>query len=441
VILLESVGLGLTNLRLHLLRSILTALGIILGVAAVIIMVSIGQGSKAEALATIERLGARNIIARSVKPAETGQQQGGQQRSWVLSFGLTRDDLRVISENFPDAAAIVPVKSVGGEVLRLDKRLVSQAYGVTPDLPRVTRVHVSRGRYITEADMDSRAMVAVIGYEVARQLFPFDDPLGNTVRIDDQTFEVVGVLRPVGLAGGAGAQLIGRDLNFDVHIPLTTASIVFGDTTVRRSSGSFQASEVQISEIILMAPERDRVLTDAGRLRRIIDVRHDEPDVQLIVPYELLEEANKQALTWNLVLGSVAGISLLVGGIGIMNIMLATVTERTREIGIRRALGATRRHIVAQFLVETGVLSALGGLIGVGLGIAASFGVEWIVPILPNTPFVGRFFDANAALPTELTLWSIVLAFGVAAATGLAFGLYPAVKASKQDPIVALRHD
>ena len=441
MILLESVGLGLTNLRLHLLRSILTALGIILGVAAVIIMVSIGQGSKAEAMATIERLGARNIIARSIKPAETGQQQGGQQTSWVIRFGLTRDDLSVIRQNFTRAEAIVPVKSVGAEVLREDRRLASQAYGVTPDLPRVTSVSVDRGRYITDADMDAHAMVAVIGYEVARQLFPFNDPLGSTIRIDDETLVVVGVLRPVGLAGGAGASLIGRDLNLDVHVPLTTASLVFGDTTSRRSSGSFENTEVEISEVFIMAPSRDSVLTDAARLRRIIDVRHTDPDVELIVPYELLDKAKKDALTWNLVLGSVAGISLLVGGIGIMNIMLATVTERTREIGIRRALGATRHHIIAQFLVETGVLSALGGLIGVGFGIGASFVVEWVVPILPNTPLIGRFFDANAALPTELTLWSIVLAFAVAATTGLAFGLYPAVKASKQDPIVALRHD
>jgi len=433
--------MGLTNLRLHLLRSVLTALGIILGVAAVITMVSIGEGSKREALATIERLGARNIIVRSVRPPESNQQQGGEQRSWVMKYGLTRDDLAVIRENFRDAEVIVPIKEIGSEILRADKRRASQAYGVTPDLPKVTMVSVDRGRYITSADIDEATMVAVIGYEVARHLFPFDDPLGNTLRIDDHTLEVVGVLRPVGLAGGAGAQLVGRDLNFDVHVPMTTASMVFGDSVVRRQSGSFSASEVEISEISMMAPSRDRVMVDAKRLQRIIDVRHKQLDVQMIVPYELLEEARKAALTWNLVLGSVASISLLVGGIGIMNIMLATVTERTREIGIRRALGATRKDITTQFLIETGVLSAVGGLIGIGLGLALSVGVEFGVPMLPEAPLIGRFFPADTALPTQITMWSILLSFGVAAATGLVFGIYPAIMAAKQDPIVALRHD
>jgi len=433
--------MGLTNLRLHMLRSILTALGIILGVAAVITMVSIGEGSKREALATIERLGARNIIVRSVRPPESNEQQGGQQRSWVMKFGLTREDLAVIRENFPDAEVIVPIKEIGSEILRGDKRRASQAFGVTPDLPKVTSVSVQRGRYITAADLDSTKMVAVIGYEVAKHLFPFDDPLGATIRIDNQTLKVIGVLRPVGLAGGAGASLVGRDLNFDIHVPMTTASMVFGDTAVRRQSGSFSASEVEISEISMMAPSRDRVMIDAQRLQRIIDVRHKEPDVQMIVPYELLEEARKAALTWNLVLGSVASISLLVGGIGIMNIMLATVTERTREIGIRRALGATRRNIIMQFLIETGVLSAVGGLIGIVLGLGLSITVEIGVPLLPEMWLIGGFFPADTALPTQITMWSILLSFGVAAATGLVFGIYPAIQAAKQDPIVALRHD
>jgi putative ABC transport system permease protein len=440
--LLEIIKLGLTNLRLQLLRSILTALGIIFGVAAVITMVAIGEGSTAEALAQIERLGARNIIVRSQRPAESANQQSGQQRSWVQTYGLTFDDLRVIQENFPDASVIVPVKEVGGQLLREERRQVSQAMGTTPDLLDAAGLHVARGRYLTLGDLEDRAMVCVIGSEVARTMFPLEDPLGQTLRVDDKVFEVIGVLEPVGLSGGAGAALVGRDLNLDLHLPITTARAAFGDTVVRRSSGSFNASEVQVQEIFLQSPSREAVIPDASRLRRIMEVRHpDLTDVSLIVPFELLENARRRALAGQWISGAIAGISLLVGGIGIMNIMLANVTERTREIGIRRALGATRKHIVSQFLVETGVLGAIGGLIGVALGVGLAVVLDRVVPLLPRAPLIGKAFPADVSLPTQISTWSIIVAFLVAAATGLIFGIYPARKAAKQDPIVALRHD
>ncbi len=439
---LETIRLGLKNLRLHLLRSTLTALGIILGVTAVITMVSIGEGSKRQALDQIERLGARNLIIRSLKPAESAQAQGGQQRSWVLKYGLTFGDLKVIEQNFPDAEAIVSLKSVGGQVLKGDRRLVSQAFGVEPEVLDVARLRLKRGRYITREDLDQRAMVAVIGSEVARALFPFDDPLGQSMRIDEQVVTVIGELEPVGLAGGAAGTLVGRDFNLDVHIPKTSARDLFGDTVVRRASGSFSAEEVELYEIYIVAPNRERVLSDAARLERLLIALHPrEKDYELHVPYQLLESARKTALTWSLVLGAIAGISLLVGGIGIMNIMLASVTERTREIGIRRALGATRKHIVSQFLVETGVLSAIGGLLGVALGVGLSVLIGWGSEIAYQIPVIGDFFSADASLPTTLTGWSIILSFSVATATGLIFGIYPAIVAARQDPIVALRHD
>ncbi|MEC9372955.1 MAG: FtsX-like permease family protein, partial [Planctomycetota bacterium] len=211
---------------------------------------------------------------------------------------------------------------------------------------------------------------------------------------------------------------------------------------IRRASGSFQASHVEIQELYLASPTRDRVLEDAARLRRLLEVLHPKlEDLEIIIPYELLENARKSAMTWNLVLGAIAGISLLVGGIGIMNIMLASVTERTREIGIRRALGATRKHIIWQFLVETGVLSAIGGLLGIALGVGLSLLIGWGVPLLPEAPYIGRFFNTNVDLPTQITQWSIALSFSVATLTGLVFGIYPAIVAARQDPIVALRHD
>ena len=439
--LLETIRLGLSNLRLHMLRAVLTALGIILGVSAVITMVSIGEGRKRDALLQIERLGAKNIIVRSLQPPEPDS-SSGQERSWVSKYGITRADLEVIRENFPEAESIVPLKELGSEIIRGGRKRVSQAYGTTPEILTSSGIRVARGRYLTQSDMDNRSMVCVIGDQVAKDFFPLDDPLGSEIRIDSKTFRVIGVLSPVGLAAGAGTNLVGRDLNKDLHVPLTTATATFGDVVARRTSGSFSGRDVQIAEVHLTSPDRDRVIVDAERLKRIMEVRHPGlKDVQFVVPYELLEEAKRSLLVWNMVLGAIASISLLVGGIGIMNIMLATVTERTREIGIRRALGATRKHIVGQFLVETGVLSCIGGLVGVVLGLAISWGIGYGVPLLPRLPLVGRYVPTNVSLPTQVTGWSIALAFLVAALTGLVFGLYPALKASRQDPIQALRHD
>jgi putative ABC transport system permease protein len=440
--LLETIRLGLTNLRLNLLRSILTALGIIFGVAAVIAMVGIGEGSTREALAQIERLGAKNIIVRSQRPPEAQTQQGGGQRSFLNRYGITYADLKVIEENFPDAVHVVPLKEVGGEILRDELRKISQAFGTTPRYAEVARLQIGRGRYLTDSDMVSQSLVCVIGSEIAKEFFRLEDPVGQRIRIDDRVLEVVGVLAPVGLSGGAGSALVGRDLNLDVHIPFTTARAVFGDAVIRRTQGSFQGNEVQVAEVYLESPLRERVITDAARLKRIMEQRHPGlTDVGMIVPYELLESARKRALTGQWISASIAAISLLVGGIGIMNIMLATVTERTREIGIRRALGATRKHIVAQFLVETGVLSAVGGLVGVALGLGLTVALDKIVPMLPDAPFIGDYVPRDVSLPTAVSPWAVVVAFLVAAATGLVFGIYPARKAARQDPIVALRHD
>ncbi len=429
------IRLGLGNLWLHRLRTLLTALGIIFGVAAVIIMVSIGEGTKRQALERFERLGAKNIIVRSTKPPESAA-AASSTRGRSIRYGLTRDDLKILTESFPEAEAIVPLKEVGGTVMRKSRRKSSQSYGTTPELLQVANLRIARGRYLNQSDLDDRATVAVIGHELANELFPFDDPLESTVKIDDKAMKIVGILAPVGLAGGAGGALVGRDLNFDLHIPLTTAQTGFGDQIFKRSGGGFQAATVQVSEIYLAAPTRDEVVSYANLIRRIIDVRHEKTnDVTLIVPYELLETATRDALSRQVVLSAIAAISLLVGGIGIMNIMLASVTERTREIGIRRALGATRRHITQQFLVETSVLSLIGGLLGVALGVGLSIGLGYAAPL------IAARLKSTFEMPTQLTLWSILLAFVVAALTGLVFGIYPAMKAAKQDPIVALRHD
>ncbi|MDP7008508.1 MAG: ABC transporter permease [Phycisphaerales bacterium] len=440
-IIFETIYLGLRSLRLHALRSVLTSLGIVLGVAAVIVMVSIGEGNKQAALRAIESLGATNIIVRSQRPPES-QNVGSQRRSFVAKFGITRADERRLRK-FIGANQIVPLKAVGSEIANGAVRTTSQTFGTIPDLLKVANLHVQEGgRYIVEEDMIRRAPVAVIGSEIANQFFPLTDPVGKQIRIDTRVFTIVGVLKPVGLAGGTGSALVGRDLNKDVHVPMTTSRLEFGDIVVRRESGSFSGEEVEVSEVYITAPSTEEVVSMAEHVRQIMHVDHPQmKDIEVIVPWELLENVRRTTATMNILLTAIAAISLLVGGIGIMNIMLATVVERTREIGIRRAVGATRRDIAAQFLVETGSLSAVGGLLGIIVGVGISIGLESLLQLLLKLPWLRGVADIGAGLETQVTVWSIVVSFFVAAGTGLIFGIYPAVIASRQDPIVALRHD
>ena len=439
--LLEIVRLGLRNLALHKLRSTLTSLGIILGVAAVIIVVAIGEGNKQSTLREIKALGATNIIIRSQKPPQSSNASASN--SFVVQYGIERADLRRLQEFMGDARQLVPLKTVGSEIRRRTERTVSQVFGTVPALADVANLRIREGgRYLVPEDELTAAPVAIIGSEVADTFFRLEDPVGKDIRIDEQVFTVVGVLEPVGFAGGAGAALVGRDLNKDVHIPMATAIRQFGDVYVRRQSGSFNGEEVQVSEIYLQAETTEEVITLADRAIRLLEVGHpDLRDVQVIVPWELLENARRTMLVWNIMLVAIAAISLLVGGIGIMNIMLASVVERTREIGIRRALGATRRHIVAQFLVETGSISTFGGVLGILMGVGISLGLGEFVRWLLSLPALRGLVEGEFRLEPVITAWSIVASFVVAAGVGLVFGIYPAIVASRKDPIEALRHD
>ena len=437
----ETIFLGLKSLRLHALRSVLTSLGIVLGVASVIVMVSIGEGNKQGALRAIQSLGATNIIVRSQRPPES-QQVGSQRRSFVATFGMTRADLKRLKE-FVASDSIIPLKAVGSEISKGASRTTSQTFGTIPLLKTAANLHVQPGgRYLVEGDLERRAPVAVIGSEIEKLFFPLSDPVGQQLRIDTRVFTIVGVLKPVGLAGGTGSALVGRVLNKDVHIPLTTAKLEFGDIVFRRQSGSFSGEEVEISEIYITAPSTDEVVSMAEHIRAIMKVGHPKmEDVEIIVPWELLENVRRTTATMNILLTAIAAISLLVGGIGIMNIMLATVVERTREIGIRRAVGASRSDIAIQFLIETGSLSCVGGLLGILLGVGISVGLEGFFPYIMELLGWLSIDDVGVKLETQITMWSIIVSFLVAACTGLIFGIYPAIIASKQDPIVALRHD
>ena len=435
---LETLRLGLANLLLHKLRSVLTALGIIIGVGAVVVIAAYGEGSKRAALADIKELGANNIILRSVKPPEAvavqeesqggGRSGGGgwgddEEQVRVNAYGLTRQDHARLSSPFiRPVDEMVPLKRVGSFVYKGGTTVqAAQVFGTSPSLGEAVPMTIERGRFLTLQDDLELKAVAVLGADVAQQLFRLEDPLGNTFGIDGQEFTVVGIIQPVGLTGG-------RDINFDVYIPLRTSEARFGDLTIKPSGR--EADRIELSELIIRVPEPSQVIPVAAQVRRVVEVGHgDKDDVQIIVPLELIQQEERTQLLFTVLMIVIASLSLIVGGIGIMNIMLASVTERIREIGIRRALGATRRHIVAQFLVETTVLSVLGGLLGVGIGLLIVGIVAWIAP----------YFEAvKTPVPTA---WSIITGFVAAAFVGIVAGLYPAIKAAYQDPIVALRHD
>ena len=424
---IETFWLGINNLRLHKLRALLTALGIIFGVAAVICMLSISEGASADELRLINALGTRNIIITSIKPQEETQTSQGATR--MLEYGVTRADLHLIERTLGHVVSVVPLREVSDSVYRHDKRFHCKVVGTTPAFFDVVNASVARGRLLSAEDMKDQKRTCVIGNEVHRNLFAYDDPIGQIVFVeryaDTQPYEVVGVLADVQTAGAPARGVEERNLNREVMIPFATTETRYGDMTVRRGSGSFEAFKVELSGIYVTVDSTDNVLAVAEMVRRVFEHNHEKIDYDVRVPLARLKLAEKKKRNSQLLLGFIAGISLLVGGIGIMNIMLATVTERTREIGIRRALGAKQRDIAVQFLVETVVLSMTGGMVGVLLGyvgaLLINFAAEWGQAIIQP--------------------WAVLVSFGLSVMVGVFFGMYPAVSASKLDPIEALRYE
>ncbi|MEX2558695.1 MAG: ABC transporter permease [Pirellulales bacterium] len=415
-----SIKLAAKNLLLHKLRSILTLLGVILGVGSVIAMLAIGEGSKARAVEEIRRLGATNVIIRSVKPGQkTGGQDAettpGQQKvSRVVEYGLKYADFDGLKATLPTLSKALAVSLFRKDATRGRCRMTNaRIHGVTPDYQQLRKTQLYRGRFISAPDIDHSANVAVLGATAAQKLFKFQDPLGKSVLIGPTAFQVVGVLKQQTDAQACSA----------LYIPLSSARWRFGELQVVHTAGSLDFERTQLNEIILTVVDTELVAPTAEMARKLLAKRHPRhDDYELQVPLELLRRAEQEKRIWNMVLGSIAGISLLVGGIGIMNIMLASVTERTREIGIRRALGAKRRDITIQFLVETVVLSATGGVLGIVLGIAI--------------PLVVRNCSEIEAV---ITPGPVVLAFLISCSIGVAFGLYPARRAALMNPIDAMR--
>ena len=367
-----TIKVGAKNLTLHKLRSLLTVLGVILGVGSVIAMLAVGEGSKKDALERIRRLGANNVIIRSVKPAENRENSSSsasQQRSRVLEYGLKYQDFERLTATLPTISRAVSTALIVTDAQRRSRRMMNtRILGTTPAFLQVKNLSVWRGRFVTNVDVHSMRNVAVLAAGAAERLFKFEDPLNQTILIGNDVYRVLGVLEPQG-SGSATPGAVGQqDLNDDIYIPLSCARSRFGELQMTSSSGS--RSFEQLNEITLTVHDTQFVSQTAAMARRLLEKSHpNASDFEIQVPLELLHQAEQEKRIWNLVLGCIAGISLLVGGIGIMNIMLASVTERTREIGIRRALGARRSDITLQFLVESVLLSSVGGVLGVVVGV------------------------------------------------------------------------
>jgi len=418
--LIRIVKLGLKSLMLHKLRSGLTMLGIVFGVCSVIAMLSIGEGASYEAQEQIRKLGASNIIVRSVKPPE--DQSSNVQRSRIINYGLTYEDAARLEETIPTVEVIVRTRENQKDIRYRDQRVAGRVLGTVPWYPDVAGHRVAAGRFFGGIDMRDRSNVCVLSDSVARDLFLYENPLGRIVRVGSEYFQVIGVMEPRSAPVAADSE--GAGGTDYIFVPITTARVWFGEYNTKLSSGSQERERVELHEIQLRVSDMSLVEPTAKVVRSTLEQFHKKPDYEVIVPQELLNQARETQRIFNIVLGSIAGISLLVGGIGIMNIMLATVTERTREIGIRRALGAKRGQVITQFIVETMVLSVIGGLLGIAVGV-----------ILPT--LVTRFADMR----TIVTAPTLVLAFGISAAVGIVFGIYPAWRAANMDPIEALRHE
>ncbi|MCX6899757.1 MAG: ABC transporter permease [Verrucomicrobia bacterium] len=423
---LLTVQLGIKSLLLHKLRSGLTMLGIIFGVCSVIAMLAIGEGGSYEAQQAIKKLGSNNIIIRSIKPSESNV-VGSSGRSRISDYGLTYSDAGRMQTTLVGAQHVLPMRIIRDSV-RFNRFVVpSQIIGTHPSYAQITGLDIVRGRFLTQNDETHIDNVCIMTVSLANQLFPFQDPLDEEVRVGMDYYRVVGLVREkssMDKRPGASAPDSGKALDNNLYIPLSCARSRFGEILFRRSAGSFEAERVQLHQITVQMIDTDAIEPAVPDIEAMLRHFHTKKDYEIIVPLQLLRQAEQTKRIFNVVLGSIAAISLLVGGIGIMNIMLATVTERTREIGVRRALGARKKDIITQFLVETVVLSLGGGLIGVAVGV--------LVPMI-----VSYFAD----MKTIITFSSLALAFGISGLTGIIFGIYPARRAANLSPIEALRHE
>jgi len=408
----ENIRLAIRGLIDHKFRSFLTMLGIIFGVASVITMLSIGEGAKRAAIAKYQDLGVNNIIIREKKLTDDELEETRAK----FSQGLSIQDANVIKEIVPGVVRTASQAEISSEVKYTDKSAKSTIIGITPDFIEMLNFKTEKGDFITKDHYKRNLKVCVLGAGVAATLFRSEDPIGKMVKIEDQWMEVVGVLKSKTLFTETVGELAARDLNTDIYVPLTTFLKRFTHENVMES---------EIQQITVQVDNSDRLAETSQLINAILQRHHfNNSDYNIVIPYELLRQEEKEKEIYNFLLGAIAAISLLVGGIGIMNIMLATVMERTREIGIRRAIGARKSDIMSQFVTEAVAISITGGIIGVVLGVSLSLTVS-------------LFTDVS----TYIRLYSIFIAFGFSVLVGISFGYLPAKNAANLKPIDSIRYE
>jgi ABC-type lipoprotein export system ATPase subunit/ABC-type antimicrobial peptide transport system permease subunit len=430
---LRDIRVGLKSLLLHPLRSLLTVLGIFIGVASVIWLLAIGEGIAGKAQQQIEELGANNIILTTSRPPT---EQLRERK--IYFYGLTDEDCRHLELTISSIDLAIPFCRRNQLEIRHRARLTrGEVNACTPEYKELYSLELARGRFITDADVEEKAKVCVLAQEIADELFQHEDALHQSVRIVHDFYRVVGIIRPRGDIESVRGTTRSQDFTDNVYIPIETFWSRFGDSYSTGNNGGRG-----VSQITLRLKDKNDALATGQAVTQALQMTHPYDDYTVGIPMELLEQARNTRLMFMAMMGLIAAISLLVGGIGIMNIMLATVTERTREIGIRRALGARRKDITRQFVIETVLLSVAGGITGILGGLTCGRMIEalrWSVTQL--IPDVMKSLPETVQTVVPIVLpWSIPLAFGISVTVGVVFGLYPARRAATMNPIDALRH-
>jgi putative ABC transport system permease protein len=419
--LIRDISLGIENLRLHKLRSFLTMLGVVFGVGSVVAMLSVGEGASKDALDNIKKVGSNNIIITSVKSVEE-ENTSNQSGSFISVYGLKYADHERIMATFSTVKTSVPVKIISKSGTLGGRTMDLRVVGTTPAWFQLIKRDLVAGRVLVDKDSKEQARSLVLTEYGARRLLATRSTIGQDINVGGTSFRVVGIVKSSESSASSGLQM--PDQQVDAYIPIEVAKFYYGDISIKQTSGSSERKNVELEQIIVEVDAITHVESTAKGLETMFEKFHKKKDYSMSIPLALLRQAEATKRTFNIVLGSIACISLLVGGIGIMNIMLASVTERTREIGIRRAIGAKRKQIITQFLIETVVLSTIGGIVGVCIGV--------FIPVL---------ITLVAGMQTVITAVSIILPLFISVGIGIIFGLYPAVRAAEVDPIIALRHE